>query len=109
MTIRQKNILSFAIFFSAIFLNATMAKIQLNILKQTDKIHHIAHTLKTTLSECRKHEKNILLFGPYKKATLLGIVEKTYLAKFNDNLDVLEKAAKQGAKISKKRNFPIYQ
>ncbi len=109
MTIRQKNILSFAIFFSAIFLNATMAKIQLNILKQTDKKHHLVQTLKTTLSECRKHEKNILLFGPYKRATLLGIVEKTYLAKFNDNLDVLEKAAKQGAKISKKRNFPIYQ
>jgi signal transduction histidine kinase len=58
----------------------------------------ICKDIEIEVLECRRQEKNILLLGPYERATLEGEEEKTYLEKINDNLITLKKLVEEGKK-----------
>ncbi len=60
----------------------------------------ITRDIEKEVLECRRQEKNIMLFGPYKRATLEGKEEKTYLEKINNSLITLRKLAEEGKKIA---------
>lgn len=58
----------------------------------------ICKNIEIEVLECRRQEKNILLFGPDEIARLEEREEKTYLEKINGHLDTLKKLIEKGNK-----------
>lgn len=100
LRIGPKLISGFAICVILSAIIGAVAIVQLARIKKDTIEIKIAEDIEKEILECRRQEKNIMLFGPYERAALGEEKEKTYLEKVNDSLIALRKLVVEGKKIA---------
>lgn len=100
LRIAHKIILGFTICIILAGIIGAIGIINLARIKRNTIEIKIATSIEKEVLECRRQEKNIMLFGPYKRETLEGIEEKTYLEKVNESLTALRELVEDGKKVA---------
>lgn len=101
LRIAPKLILGFTICIILAGIIGAVALINLDRIKRDTIKIKIATSIEKEVGECRIQEKNIMLFGPYGRAILEGMIdEKTYLEKVNDSLTAIRKLIEDGKKVA---------
>ena len=101
LRIGHKLISGFAVCVILSAIIGAVAVVQLARIKKDTIEIKIAENIEKKILECRRQEKNLLLFGPYERPTLGEKKEKTYLEKVNNNLIALrDLVVEEGKKIA---------
>jgi signal transduction histidine kinase len=101
-SIRLKLFLGFGICIILSAVIGTIAVISLTGVRQNNTAIKIAADIEKEVLECRRQEKNIMLFGPDKREIWEGVEEKSYLEKLNNSLIALKDAVNNGANFTPK-------
>ncbi|MCK4947884.1 MAG: HAMP domain-containing protein [Candidatus Aureabacteria bacterium] len=107
LRIGPKLISGFAIYIILSAIIGTITIIQLARIKKDTIEIKIARDIEKEILECRRQEKNVMLFGPHERAALKGIEEKTYLDKVNDSLIALKGLVEEGKRIAVEEEFNV--
>ncbi|MFH1552154.1 MAG: ATP-binding protein [Candidatus Omnitrophota bacterium] len=109
LRIGPKLFFGFAICVSLSVMIGVIAMVNLSRIRTDTAQIRIVAEIEKEILECRRQEKNILLYGPHEKAAPENNeVEKTYLEKFNDSLVRLRKSIEEAQGLAEEEEEEEY-